>query len=143
VPAPYIALGVRPFTLRLVQHTGVATPPPPAVERVSKVAALSVEQVPAKAATGARVRFRGRGFTGRRSVWAHYVYAGTSHKTVRIGRPFGQCGSFSRKMRQFPFRYTPKVGSWTIQFDQQKKFDPKADVLVRLTIKVNRTIKPR
>ena len=88
-------------------------------------------------------RFSGRGFTAGGLVFAHYVFAGVSHKTVRIGRTHGACGRFSRKMRQFPFKHSPKVGTWTIQFDQQRRYDPDAEVLVRLTVKVRRTIKPR
>jgi hypothetical protein len=89
------------------------------------------------------VRFRGRGFTAPRAVWAHYVYAGISRKSVRIGAPTGQCGQFSRRVRQFPFKHSPKVGTWTIQFDQQRRYSATTDVLVRLTVKVNRTIRPR
>jgi|tagenome__1003787_1003787.scaffolds.fasta_scaffold20345078_2 hypothetical protein len=139
IPAPYIPAGVRRFTLRVAEHANPAS----AALTSSRVAALSVEQVPQRASTGARVRFRGRGFTAPRAVWAHYVYAGISRKSVRIGAPTGQCGQFSRRVRQFPFKHSPKVGTWTIQFDQQRRYSATTDVLVRLTVKVNRTIRPR
>jgi hypothetical protein len=139
IPAPYIPFGVHRFTLRLAEHAAPAN----AAVTASRVANLSVQQVPASAATGAHVRFRGQGFTRSGWVWAHYVFAGKSRKTVRIARPSGGCGQFSRRVRQFPFKHSPKVGSWTIQFDQQRHYSAKAPVLVRLTIKVNRTIKPK
>jgi hypothetical protein len=139
VPAPYIPLGVHRFTLRLADHAH----PDITVSATSKVAALTVEQRPKRASTRSRVRFSGRGFTSPGMVYAHYVYAGHSHKTVQISNTRGACGQFSRKLRQFPFKHTPKVGTWTIQFDQVPRYDPKASVLVRLTIKVNRTIKPK
>ena len=99
-----------------------------------------MQQLPARARTGARVRFRGRGFTAPGAVYAHYIYKGISYKSVRIAKPAGACGSFSRKVRQFPFRGRPKVGTWIIQFDQQRRYSPTAPVLVRLPIKVSRTI---
>jgi hypothetical protein len=139
VSAPFIPIGVHRFTLRLTQHDAPAN----SVTATSRVAALTVEQRPARASTRSRVRFSGRGFTTPGVVYAHYLFAGHSHKTVRISRTRGACGQFSRKMRQFPFKHSPKVGTWTIQFDQQRHFSAKAAVLVRLTIKVNRTIKPK
>jgi hypothetical protein len=90
-----------------------------------------------------RVRFRGRGFTAAAPVYAHYVFAGRSRRTVRLGMPTGACGQFSVRRRQFPFRRTPRVGVWTIQFDQQERYDPRAAVRFPLTVKVRRTIKPR
>ena len=138
VPAPYIPFGVHRFTLRLAEQGSMNT-----VTATSRVAALSIEQKPKRASTGSRVRFSGRGFTTPGMVYAHYVYAGHSHKTVRISKSHGPCGQFARKLRQFPFKHAPKVGTWTIQFDQSPRYDPKAAVLVRLTVKVNRTIKPK
>jgi hypothetical protein len=139
VAAPYIQAGQRVFSLQLSEQGNPAN----TVVGHSKVTALSVEQVPAKASTGARVRFRGRGFTGAGTVWAHYVFGGSSRKTVRVAKPYGDCGLFSRKMRQFPFKKSPKVGVWTIQFDQQRRYSPAAPLRVPLTVKVNRTIRPK
>jgi hypothetical protein len=109
---------------------------------VSKVTRLSVDQVPAKASTREKVRFRGRGFTDLKTVYAHYVFAGKSRKTVRIGLPTGDCGLFSSKRRQFPFKKSPQVGVWTIQFDQEPAYNPKAALRVPMTIKVRKAIKP-
>ena len=102
-----------------------------------------MEQIPSRAATRARVRFRGRGFTEpTRAIYAHYVFAGRSQKTVRIGMPEGDCGLFSVKRRQFPFKKSPRIGVWTIQFDQEKTYNPKASTRVPLPVRVRRTIKP-
>jgi hypothetical protein len=136
VPAPYIPLGMHRFTLRLTEHANQND----TASTLGWVTALTVEQVPAQARTRAKVRFKGRGFTGTGPVYAHYVYKGHSHKTVRVARPHGACGAFSGKMRQFPFKHTPKVGTWTIQFDQQRKFTLAPGVSARLTVKVNRAI---
>jgi hypothetical protein len=136
VPAPYFPFGVHPFTVAVsdarTQDGATAS---------SFVTLLAVRQVPQQARTGARVRFKGRGFTAPGPVYAHYVYKDVSHKTVRLALPKGACGAFARKIRQFPFRARPKVGLWTIQFDQQPHYSPAAPVFVRLPIRVSRTIR--
>jgi hypothetical protein len=150
VPAPFIESGQRTFTLRVTERDHVDN----TASATSKVTRLSVEQVPAKASTRERVRFRGRGFTMRAPglipdttvpapVYAHYVFAGKSRKTVRIGTPTDDCGLISSKRRQFPFKKSPQVGVWTIQFDQEAVYNPKAAIRVPLTIRVRKAIKPR
>jgi hypothetical protein len=150
VPAPFIESGQRTFTLRVTERDHVDN----TASATSKVTRLSVEQVPAKASTRERVRFRGRGFTMRAPglipdttvpapVYAHYVFAGKSRKTVRIGTPTDDCGLISSKRRQFPFKKSPQVGVWTIQFDQDAVYNPKAPIRVPLTIRVRKMIKPQ
>ena len=140
VPAPFIDEGQRIFTLRAVEHDAQAN----SAVVTSKVTRLSVEQSPERAATSDRVRFRGRGFTNRTlPVYMHYIYAGKSKKTIEIGLPTGDCGLFSVKRKQFPFKKSPQVGVWTIQFDQSANYDPKANPRVPLTIRVKRVVKPR
>jgi hypothetical protein len=134
VPAPYFPFGIHPFTLRLTEPAN----PADTATTTSSVATLSVEQVPPSARTRARVRFRGRGFTAPGPVYAHYVYQGLSHKTVQVALAHGACGAFSRRMRQFPFRHSPRVGTWTIQFDQEPHYGEQVDVSARLTVSVNR-----
>lgn len=140
VRAPFIEEGQRTFTLRATEHDNLAD----SVMVSSKVTRLSVEQRPAAAATSDRVRFVGRGFTDlTKPVYAHYVFAGRSRKTVRIGLPTGDCGRFSVRRRQFTFKRSPQVGVWTIQFDQQPRYSAKASPRVPLTIRVRRTVKPQ
>jgi hypothetical protein len=140
VKAPFIEEGERPFTIRVSDHDN----PQLFATGAAKVTRLSVEQAPAAAATSDRVRFRGRGFTDlTKPVYMHYVFAGKSKRTIRIGLPTTDCGTFSVKRKQFPFKKAPQVGVWTIQFDQSYRFDPKASPRVPLTIKVKKTIRPR
>jgi len=135
VSAPYIAAGQRFFTLRLVEHNNQQA----AVQMRSKVTALSVTSSPTRPRnTSTRVRFRGRGFTDRLSaIYAHYVFNGRERQTVRVGKPFGDCGQFSVRRRQFPFK-NPHVGTWTVQFDQEQAYNPKALVFTQLKIVVTR-----
>lgn len=138
VSAPWHEAGQRPFTLRVTEPKAPAN----TIEAVSMVTRLSVAQTPSSARTGDRVRFKGRGFTAPgAAVYAHYVFAGKSRKTVKLGMPQGPCGTFSVRRKQFPFSSSPRVGVWTIQFDQLPHYDPRAGVRVPMTIKVRRTPK--
>jgi hypothetical protein len=137
VPAPFVEAGQRVFTLRATEAGNLEN----SVTISGKVTRLSVRQIPRRAATSDRVRFEGRGFTEPGPVYAHYVYGGRSRKTVRIGMPTGDCGLFSVKRRQFPFKKSPRVGVWTIQFDQQRRYSPKARVRLTLTVRVERQVK--
>jgi hypothetical protein len=140
VQAPFIEEGERTFVLRASERDNASI----RATYTSKVTRLSVEQTPPAAATSDRVRFKGRGFTDlTRPVFMHYVFAGKSKKTIQLGLPTGDCGLFSVKRKQFPFKKSPQVGVWTIQFDQSFTYNPKAQVRVPLTIKVKKTIKPR
>jgi hypothetical protein len=138
--APFIDEGQRTFTLRATEQGAN----PKSAVRTTLVTRLSVEQSPAAAATSDRVRFRGRGFTDlTRPLYMHYVFAGKSKKTIDLGLPTGDCGLFSVRRKQFPFKKSPRVGVWTIQVDQEAKYNPKASPRVPLTIKVRRKIKPK
>jgi hypothetical protein len=133
--APFIESGEREFTLRLAEQ-GV---PANTVSAVSRVTRFSVEQSPKRAKTSERVTFRGRGFTLLpQPVYAHYIYGGKSLKTVKVGMPKGNCGTFSKKRKQFPFKKRPRIGTWTIQFDQNPYYDPFAAVRVPMQIKVKK-----
>jgi hypothetical protein len=138
VQAPWIEEGQRLFSLRLTERAK----PMNTVSATSKVTRLAVEQSPDEARTGDRVRFRGRGFTTPLPVYAHYVFAGRSRKTVRIGMPHGDCGLFSVRRKQFPFKRSPRRGVWTIWFDQERIYNPRAQIRVPLTITVKSRIKP-
>jgi hypothetical protein len=135
--APFVEDGQRVFSLRLTERNKPAN----TVSATATVTRLAVEQTPARASTGDRVRFRGRGFTSLAPVYAHYVFAGRSRRTVKIGRPKDACGLFSVKRKQFPFKKSPRVGVWTIWFDQEPAYNPKAPLRVPLTIRVKPRIK--
>jgi hypothetical protein len=140
VKAPFIEEGERAFSLRVTERVNTLN----TVTKFSRVTRLSITQSPARAATRERVRFRGRGFTNPDlPVYAHYVFAGKSQKTVRLGLPTGACGLFSIKRRQFPFKNSPRRGVWTIQFDQERVYNPKAMVRFPLTVRVSKQIKPQ
>ena len=92
------------------------------VEAPSNVTAFDVSIRPSTAAPSSRVRFRGRGFTQPGPVYGHYLYRGKVRKTVTLSKqPATPCGTFNVKRRQIPVR-KPRLGQWTLQIDQEKKF---------------------
>jgi hypothetical protein len=140
VLAPWVASNQRWFTVRLTQddNNPDTVDDPTAVAR-AKVTALSVTQSPTRPrTTSSLVRFRGRGFTDRTlPIYAHYVRHDKLSRTVLIGKPFGDCGQFSVRRPQFPFR-NPRTGTWYVQFDQDQAYNPNATLYTRLRIVVSR-----
>ncbi|WP_028057491.1 hypothetical protein [Candidatus Solirubrobacter pratensis] len=140
VQAPYVDSGQRLFTLRLAEardNGQMAT-------HVAKVTALSVTQSPSTpATTSSRVRFRVRGLTDKLApVYAHYVFKGKVRQTVRLGKPYGDCGLLSVRRRQFPFK-NPKPGRWWIQFDQEQAYNPQARLYTKLKVEVTKKPRPQ
>jgi hypothetical protein len=138
VMAPYIGLGQRLFTLRLTEHGGTGA----TAGQTAKVTALQASQSPSQPrTTSSRVRFGGRGFTTRTlPIYAHYVLRGKARQTVLIGKPFGDCGQFSVRRRQFPFK-DPHTGTWWLQFDQEQAYNPQARLFTKLKIVVKKVRK--
>ena len=136
IPAPYVAAGSRDFTISLIEQGNPAS----VATAIAKTTALGISVTPKSARPSRRIRFRGNGFTGRKRVYAHYVYRGKVRKTVRMARPTGPCGSWQARKRQIPIP-NPATGRWIVQFDQLRRYVEPPDipsVYVRLTIRVRR-----
>ena len=134
VPAPFVRRGSREFTVTLTEVNNPAN----TVSATAKSTALGVSVKPEEARPSDRIRFKGKGFTEDRPIYAHYRYKGKVRKTVRMAREPRSCGGFKVRRRQIPVR-RPGLGLWTIQFDQSKEFvDPEVTpiVFVRLAIRI-------
>jgi hypothetical protein len=132
IDVPYQANGERPFTLTVRDPLGnTAT-------QQSRVTSLGASLRPREAPPSRRVRFNGRGFTADAPVFAHYVFRDRVRKTVRLTREASACGAFKVRRRQIPVPQ-PKVGDWTLQIDQQRRYsaEPESN-WVRLLIRVRR-----
>src|SRR5215207_318098 len=116
--SPYRERGEGPFTLTAVERGN----PLNSASLQSRTTALALRVRPRNAQPKQRVRFRGRGFTDQRAVWAHYLYRGKVRKTVRLVRRIDNpCGSFSVRRRQIPIKRVQRgemLGPWTLQVDQ-------------------------
>jgi hypothetical protein len=116
--APYRRTGEREFRLSATDQANPAN----TVEAVSNVTAFDVSINPSTAAPSSKVRFRGRGFTQPGTVYGHYLFGGRVRKTVKLSKhPAAPCGTFRVKRPQIPIR-KPRLGQWTLQIDQEKKY---------------------
>jgi hypothetical protein len=136
-PAPVQEHGERAFTITLAEQDNQAN----TLSMGTRVTALAVTLKPKRAATSAKIRFRGRGFTQAKPIWAHYVFRGRVRKTVRFAAgPATACGTFSVRRPQIPI-LRPRAGKWTLQVDQQKRWSPTPNsVFVPVPITVRRII---
>ena len=137
IQAAVQAHGERPMTITLVERGNPAN----TLTLQTRVTALAVTLKPKRAATSDLIRFRGRGFTRQKPIWAHYVFDGRARKTVRFAtRPATACGTFSVRRPQIPI-LRPRAGKWTLQVDQQKRWSPSPNsVFVPIPITVRRII---
>jgi hypothetical protein len=137
-PAPFQAIGQRPFTLTLQEQENTQN----FVTQTSLVTNLSVTLRPKRAPPSRKVRFSGRGFTKDQPVYGHYVFGGKVRKTVRLARrPAQPCGIFHAHRRQIPVR-RPAVGDWILQVDQQRRYSPRpASNMQPVFIRVSETFK--
>jgi hypothetical protein len=134
LPAPFVESGSKPFTLTLTEVDNPAN----TASTTAKSTALGVSLKPATAKPSQRIRFKGLGFTEDKAIYAHYVHKGKMRKTVRMARRPRDCGGFTKRRRQIPIK-NPRLGRWTVQFDQSKKFvDPSVTPInfVRLAIRI-------
>jgi len=137
VAAPYREQGEGEVVLTMQDPVNPAA----AVIATTRVTALTTELSPARAQPSERVRFRGRGCTGDRGVYAHYLLRGRERRTVRLAKPRGACGTFSVRRRQIPVR-RPDTGRWLVQVDQKRRYSEAPGTnWVRLLIRVRRVFR--
>jgi hypothetical protein len=139
VPAPFVATGMRDFTVKLTELANPAN----VATATAKTTALGVTLKPLEAPPWRRIRFKGLGFTKDKPIWAHYIHKGKLRKTVRMARRPGECGGFRARRRQIPIKH-PRLGRWIVQFDQSKRFvDPKLEPIVFVRVEIRLRLVPR
>ena len=138
VKAPHQPRGQRRFTVTVAERGNPAN----VATATTNVSALTVSLRPRRASPSRRVRFRGRGFTGSGTIYAHYLFGGRERRSVRVARPHGDCGTFAVRRRQIPIR-RPRTGDWTLQVDQRREYsDAPGTNWVRLLIRVRQFFRP-
>lgn len=137
--APYRRKGQSEFRLTATDQANPAN----LVEAISNSTAFDVSISPSTAAPSSRVRFSGRGFTQPGAVYGHYLYKGRVRKTVRFSKaPKAPCGTFKVKRRQIPVK-NPRLGQWTLQIDQEKKYRRAPERgAIKVIIRVQRVFTP-
>lgn len=124
--APDLPSGSNQHTFRVGVQEGANAP-----ETAFTVSNLVADFTPASGDPKTlRVRFKFFGFglsdaaPPPTPVYVHYVRPGDGkvQKTVRLGTARGACGAITRTARRRLFPFTPKAGTWKLQFDAQQKY---------------------
>ena len=95
---------------------------------------VAVSVRPRRAGPGLAVRFKARGFTDSKRLYAHIRRGRRYRRNVGIGRLKGACRKVSRKKRIFSLGTRP--GVYTVQFDGKRRYSKKTRprILYRVTI---------
>jgi hypothetical protein len=94
-----------------------------------------VEMSPTSAKPTTRVRYTLTGFPGSGAIYAHVARGSRHLRTVRLGAPAAACGELVKRIAQLPLS-RPAKGSYTVQFDQQRKYKARRAGSVRRTVRV-------
>jgi hypothetical protein len=104
------------------------------------VTALTATISPTQARPSRKIKFNVRGMPPGVQVYLHYVFHGRSRGTVSLGKPAAPCGTLSVKRRFFPFNH-PKVGVWTFQFDNAKRYSSSSRPAIRGKVQIYRVFR--
>jgi hypothetical protein len=79
---------------------------------------------PSRARPRRKVRFGAWAMIPGRTVYLHYVFHGKQRYRKKLGKASPPCGKIVKRTRFFPVS-KPRVGTWTFQFDNRKKYSKK------------------
>jgi hypothetical protein len=102
-----------------------------------RVAPLAFSVTPVRARPSTRVLWRFSGFTPGRTIHAHYVHAGRVRVSVPMAAAGGPCGTARVRRAQFPMP-RPAAGAWRVQFDNSKRYSPRARPRIVAGVRVYR-----
>ena len=102
------------------------------------VSAVTVVVRPDTGTPGKVLRIGARGFTLSKTLYAHIVRKHKS-RNVRIGRLKGSCAKLLAHKRLFSKR--TRVGTYRVQFDNKRRYNPKAEVKYAFTVEIS--VKPK
>jgi hypothetical protein len=91
---------------------------------------------PKHARAGKKLKLNGYGFLKGGKAYIHVRGHGYS-ADAKVGKPKGACGTWSARRHVVPS--TAAAGSYSVQFDQKKRFSRKTKPRVRGTMTVTRT----
>lgn len=93
---------------------------------------LDVVVKPRRGNPGKKKKIRARGFDRGRRLWAHV--RGPRKRNVKVGKIKGACGKLKAKKRIFKPGY--RVGVYTVQFDQRKKYRASTEPRVTFSVTI-------
>jgi hypothetical protein len=126
--APVLASGTFQHTYSLAAQDQTnpalaATVPVNVTKRVATV-------VPHKARPKRKVKFGIHALDPGKPVYLHYVFHGKQRYVKKMGTAKAPCGSLTVRRRFFPVN-KPKVGTWTFQFDNRKRYSKHTQPQIR------------
>lgn len=118
-------------------YTAVDRPNPAIRAAVGvRLSDLAVSIKPDNAAADRPRRIRARGFTaGGRTLYGHVV-RGKTRRTFKVGRLEGRCKRASGMRRLFNAKAAR--GTYRVQFDSSKKYDPAREQRIRFNVTIRR-----
>lgn len=105
------------FSLAAQDQTNPAISATTAVNVTERVATLS----PTRARPRRKVKFGAWALNPGQPVYLHYVFHGKQRYRKKLGKASAPCGKIVKRARFFPVS-KPRVGTWTFQFDNRKKY---------------------
>lgn len=103
------------------------------------VSAIEVKVRPDTGTPGKVLRIGARGFTDGTTLYAHIVRK-KKPRTIRIGRLKGACAKLVARKRLFAAK--APLGTYRVQFDTKRKYDPGREVRYGFTVVVSMTAEP-
>jgi hypothetical protein len=100
---------------------------------------LDVNVTPKRGNPGKKKRVKARGFD--RGKILRYHVRGPRKKNGKVGKVKGPCGKVSKRVRIFKAHFP--VGTYTVQFDQKKKYSKRAEPRVVFNVTIFRVFRPR
>ena len=104
------------------------------------VTKLTATVKPRRARPTRKVRFGIHGMPPGQPIYLHYVFHRKQRARVKMGTAKAPCGTLSVRKRFFPMR-RPAVGTWTFQFDNQKRYSKSTLPRIRGPVTIFRTLR--
>ena len=109
------------FTAKPVTLTAV-DPLNPAITATTAFEVVKLgSNVPLTGKPGSVTTWQFAGFTGG-TIYGHFRYHAKTVRNYRFGKAQGACGTLKTRARRLPAKSRP--GTWTLQIDTKKSYDP-------------------
>jgi hypothetical protein len=95
---------------------------------------------PHRAKPTSKVRFGIHGMPPGQAIYLHYVFHGKQRARVKMGTARAPCGTLNVRKRFFPIR-RPRIGTWTFQFDNEKRYSRSTLPRIRGPVTISSTFR--
>jgi hypothetical protein len=124
------------FSLAAQDQTNPAIAASTQVNVTERVATLS----PTRARPRRKVKFGAYALNPGQPVYLHYVFHGKQRFRKKLGTATQPCGSIVKRARFFPVS-KPRIGMWTFQFDNRKKYSKRTAPLTGFRVQIFKIFK--